>query len=377
MGRLVSLYLCLFCLPLAYASPTKELVQRIEILRQKMHIPGASVAVIDKGKIAWKKGFGFADLSHQRKITTQTLFQAASITKTLTAAATLKLLSEKGIAFDEPVNRYLKQWQIPTNQYSKTVPVSFRLLLNHTAAISNPYPDGGYGPKDKLPTLLEVYTGKKPATNPPLTVTQVPGRQFSYCNGCYAVLQGALEAIANKTYPALMQSLVLTPAAMSESRFDNNLAMTNPEAIALPYAPNLTPYANAPTRNPIYATGLLWTTAGDLAKFSLKMAEALKHSNDLITQSLATDLVTPSVSPTHGLGFFIGDKRGNEKACGRYIFHSGSNIGYLSLSIINKNGQQGAAILINISPKWEAKDYPQFKFIQQVIKLLGTHYQWA
>lgn len=341
-----------------------------------MHIPGASIAVIEKGKIVWAKSFGYADLSSKRTVTPNTLFQAASITKTLTSTAVLKLLEDKKLYLDEPVNRYLKDWQIPNNADTKKVAVTFRLLLNHTAAISNPYPDGGYGPKDRLPTLLEVFQGKKPATNPPLTVTRVPGSTYQYCNGCYAILQGAMEDIAKTAYPKLMQDLILTPAKMATSQFNNDLYPKEQSKIALPYDPTYRVYPNAPTRNPIYATGLLWTTATDLAKFNIAITKALKNDNDLISKKLALELITPSETPTHGLGYFIGDKAGNEKACGHYIYHSGSNIGYLTLSIINKNGQQGAVILINVSPEWDAKEYPQFDFIKATLKLIADNYRW-
>ena len=80
----------------------------------------------------------------------------------------LNLLSEHHISLDEPVNRYLKNWQIPENKFTQQTPITFRMLLNHTAAISNPYPNGGYGSKNTLSTLLKIYKELSPATNPPL-----------------------------------------------------------------------------------------------------------------------------------------------------------------------------------------------------------------
>ena len=180
-----------------------QLQRRIEQLRQEHGIPGASVAVIEDGTIVWAKGFGVADLASGRPVTTDTLFQAQSITKTLTALATVKLLAAKQIALDEPVNRYLQPWTIPENDYTAKVPVSFRMLLNHTGALSNPYPDGCCGPTETLPTLQQVLRGRPPANNPPITVERIPGSSFDYCNGCYTVLQPALESISQQSFPAL------------------------------------------------------------------------------------------------------------------------------------------------------------------------------
>lgn len=105
---------------LARANPAPKaltpLQERIDALRQEHGIPGASIAVIDDGEIAWARGFGLADQASGRPITADTLFQAQSITKTLTALATVKLLASRDIALDEPVNRYLKGWTIPENE---------------------------------------------------------------------------------------------------------------------------------------------------------------------------------------------------------------------------------------------------------------------
>ena len=97
------------------------LQERIDALRQEHGIPGASIPVIDDGEIAWARGFGKADQASGRPVTGDTVFQAQSITKTLTALATVKLLASRDIALDEPVNRYLKGWTIPENEYIPAV----------------------------------------------------------------------------------------------------------------------------------------------------------------------------------------------------------------------------------------------------------------
>ena len=97
------------------------LQERIDALRQEQGIPGASIPVIDDGEIALARGFVKADQASGRPVTGDTVFQAQSITKTLTALATVKLLASRDIALDEPVNRYLKGWTIPENEYIPAV----------------------------------------------------------------------------------------------------------------------------------------------------------------------------------------------------------------------------------------------------------------
>lgn len=378
------LIVCLILIPISYAiaAPPSSVMpialdKKISALLEQYGIPGASLAVVRNGKIIDIKSYGYADIATKRPVNSDTLFQAASITKTLTSTAVLKIMAADNISLNAPVNNYLKRWKIPENAYTKKHAVTILTLLNHTAAISNPYPDGGYSYKDTLPTLTQLFLGESPATNPPLTVTGVPGSKYSYCNGCYSILQMFLEDVTSRTYPDLMRSLVLQPVGMTNSYFDNQLFIDSPDKVALPYNANHQRFTRAPSASPIYATGLLWTTPTDLAKFIIAIQKSLNTSHGLLTQKQARSLVTPSSTPTRGLGFFISDKYGDEHRNGKYFMHTGNNIGYLTILIGSLDGKNGAVIMINISPDWNAKDFPQFGFIKDSLKLIGRYYHWA
>ena len=357
-------------------APPPALLESINQNLTSFNIPGASITVIDDGKITWASGFGYADLSVRRAVTKDTLFQAASITKTLTSLAALKTLDKNQISLDAVVNDHLTRWQIPSNSFTEESPISFRMLLNHTGGISNPYPDGCCGPDYPLPSLIQVFRGEAPATNPPLVATYLPGSEYRYCNGCYAIIQGGLEDISGKDFGVLLNESVLRPAKMDSSKFDNEFFRADQSSIALPYDPDHVVFQNAPMRNPILSTGTLWTTASDLARFNLHLTEALSGSNDLIEQTLARELVLPSSTETRTLGFFIGNKDAQTQADGGYIWHTGSNIGYLTISIISKDGQHGAVILINVSPEWAARESPQFAFITETLAVINRYYDW-
>lgn len=352
------------------------LEKELGALVRHYRIPGASLAVVHDGKILWVKSYGYADLATKRVVDTNTLFQACSITKTLTSVAVMQVLSAYHIPLDAPVNRYLKRWQIPVNVYTKKHPVTIRSLLNHTAAISNPYPDGGYGYKEALPTLTQLFRGAPPATNPPLVVTAMPGREYQYCNGCYAILQMFLEDVTQKSYPSLMRSQILQPIGMDNSYFDNRLFITSPDKVALPYNAAHQRFTKAPTSNPIYATGWLWSTPSDLAKFLIAIQQSLHTKHGILPRLQARALVSPSSTKTRGLGFFISDNKGDAKPHGKYFMHSGNNIGYLTLLIGSLDGQYGAVIMINISPPWNAKDFPQYQFIKESLKRIARYYHW-
>jgi len=83
-------------------------------------VPGISVAIISGGKVVWAGGFGVKEAGTTDSVTTATLFQAASISKPVTATAMLRLVSQRKVALDTNVNRYLKSWQGPDNKFPAT-----------------------------------------------------------------------------------------------------------------------------------------------------------------------------------------------------------------------------------------------------------------
>ena len=93
-------------------------------------IHGVTVAVIKDYKIDWAKGYGLADTSDKRPVTTQTLFQAASISKSLNAVGLLLLADQKKIDIHKDINTYLKSWKFPYDSLSKNKPVTTAHLLS-------------------------------------------------------------------------------------------------------------------------------------------------------------------------------------------------------------------------------------------------------
>jgi len=78
-------------------------------------IPGISIAVINNGVVDWARGFGYMNESTKEPVVQSTLFQAASISKVLTAIAFMKLKEKNEIDLDTDVNAYLRSWKIPMN----------------------------------------------------------------------------------------------------------------------------------------------------------------------------------------------------------------------------------------------------------------------
>ena len=97
--------------------------------------PSISVAVVKNGKIIWEDGFGYADLEHKRKATPATPYYTASITKTMTATALMKLSEQGLINLDSPVNKYLKRWKVTSYRWDARK-ATVKSVMSHTSGLT-------------------------------------------------------------------------------------------------------------------------------------------------------------------------------------------------------------------------------------------------
>jgi CubicO group peptidase (beta-lactamase class C family) len=184
-------------------------------------IPGLSVAVVSDGEIEWARGFGVKEYGQHGPVTTETLFEAASITKTIFTAALMKLASEGVLDLDEDVNSYLKSWRVPKNGNWQPI-VTLRQSLSHTAGL-NIHGVVGYARGDSIPTLVQVLNGEPPSIQPPITVDGIPGLQNRYSTGGYAIAEQIVIDVTGRSVAELVRELVLEPLEMGHSSMDEPL----------------------------------------------------------------------------------------------------------------------------------------------------------
>src|SRR5258707_12297248 len=141
--------------------------------------PGLCIACFDKGQIIGASGYGFADVSASKRVTSETLFQAASVSKSVTAFAALRLVQQGKLNLDEDVNRKLVSWKVPENEFTRNEKVTLRRLLSHTAGL-NVASVGSDLAWEPLQTPVQILDGQKPASNEPVRVDNTPGKGFRY-----------------------------------------------------------------------------------------------------------------------------------------------------------------------------------------------------
>jgi len=112
--------------------PNWTLAQRMKFY----HVNGVSIAVIKDYKIEWAKGYGWADSAEQRSVTTSTLFQAGSMSKSLNAVGILKLAQDGKLNLYADINKYLTTWKFPYDSVSHGKIITIANLLSHTAGLT-------------------------------------------------------------------------------------------------------------------------------------------------------------------------------------------------------------------------------------------------
>ncbi|HEX7708857.1 MAG TPA: serine hydrolase domain-containing protein [Thermoanaerobaculia bacterium] len=183
---------------------------------RELGVPAVSYAIIENGRVVTAVAHGVADLQSGRPATPDTLFQAASISKPVTAMAVLDLVEEGKLRLDDPVNSMLRSWRLPENELTAATPVTLRLLLSHSAGTTvHGFP--GYAIDAPRPTLAQILSGEPPANTVAVQVDLAPDTKFRYSGGGTTLAQAVLIDRSGLTFPELMRRTVLGPLGMRSS----------------------------------------------------------------------------------------------------------------------------------------------------------------
>ena len=196
----------------------------LQQLMDRFHVPGVGVAVIRDFEIHWAKGYGVADVESGARVDADALFQAASISKPVTAMAALRAVQDGRFSLDADINTILKSWKLPAGEFTRRQPVTPRALMSHTSGLGDGFGFPGYHPSAARPTIVEILNGSKPSNVGPVLMEREPFTAAKYSGGGVTLMQLALMDALGKPFPEIMQSLVLGPIGMTHSAFEQPLS---------------------------------------------------------------------------------------------------------------------------------------------------------
>ncbi|MDJ0921658.1 MAG: serine hydrolase domain-containing protein [Henriciella sp.] len=326
--------------------------------------PAVSIAVIENGEIAWAKTYGVADTETNAAANTDTVFQAASVSKPVAGAATMTLVDQGQLQLDAPVNDKLTAWSVPDNEFTVEQSVTLRHLMTHSAGLSvSGFP--GYTDGADIPTAVQILNGEAPANTPAVEVVRDPGMESHYSGGGLTVMQQLASDVSGKRFADLATENLFDPVGMTRSTFVQPLSGDWTEnAARAHFGVAAQPMPGLGNIYPELAAAGLWTTPTDLARFLLNVTEAAKgEEGRMLSVSSAREMLTPQIDGW-GLTFRVDDE-----ADGISIGHSGANYGFRSQMFAYTDGRGGAVIMTN-SDKGD-------RLISEILAAISSVYGWA
>ena len=291
---------------------------------KRLHIPGASLAIVRDGHITKAQGYGFANLESRSPATKETVYELGSTSKQFTATAVMMLVEEGKVRLDDTITKYFPEapqaWRV----------VTIRHLLTHTSGIQNHV---------AVPHWLDVFRTNLAFETAPsrdellkmffkMPLEFQPGATWAYDNTGYYLLGIIIEKASGKSYWQFLDERIFTPLGMNATR------STDPQPIvpnrASGYEWKNDHFENRPILLPAiaFSAGSLLSTAEDMAKW-----DAALYTEKLLKKSSLDQIWTPTKAKdkndapfNYGFGWFIDSYDGH-----RLVQHSGGTPGFSSV----------------------------------------------
>jgi CubicO group peptidase (beta-lactamase class C family) len=322
-----------------------HLDRKIPSLMAKYKIPGAIVAVIKDGELAFKNAYGYANVKSGRKMTTDDYCRVESISKSVTAWGVMKLVERGEINLDTPVAEYLKSWEFPESDYP-THKITVRQLLNHTSGLPLGTIGVQYEPTGQIPTLKESLTQNAlPNRN--------PGFHFEYSNVGYHILEMLIEEVTGLSFDQYMVQEVLRPLGMMHSSFEWRSSFADSFPDGYDFLDNPVP----PYVYPEKASGGLFATVDDIARFVCAGMLDSRARNNVLNKESILNLYTPSASKlgfyglafdSYGFGHLLEELPNGKSA----VAHGGQGTGWMTHFHAVPETGDGIVILTNSQRSW-------------------------
>jgi CubicO group peptidase (beta-lactamase class C family) len=328
----------------------------------KHKVPGVSVSYFAQGKIVWARGYGFANSEAKRPVTPDTLFQAASISKPIASLAALHLVEEGKLSLDEDVNVKLKSWKVPENEFTKAEKVTLRRILTHSAGLTvHGFP--GYASDEAVPAVVQVLNGEKPANTAPVRVDIEPGKIFRYSGGGFTIMQLLMTDVTSKPFPQIMHELVLQPAGMIHSTYEQPLPKALSANETMAYRADGQPVKGGPHTYPEMAAAGLWTTPTDLGHAAIEMEKEYDgQSSKILSQKMIRKMLSKQ-KDDWGLGVAV-----EGEGATLHFSHSGGNEGYRCFFVDYPVRHEGMAVMTNSDSGPQVYD--------EVLRAIAKEYGW-
>lgn len=328
---------------------------------QHYHVPGLSMAIIKDFRIDTVLTYGVQDVETNVPVTANTRFQAASISKAVSAVFALHEVEKKRLTLTDDIQTYLTSWQIPRVGSSETITLAH--LLSHTAGI-NVSGYAGYAIDRPMPATTAILNGLSGnGETEKVRQSEKVGKGFVYSGGGYSIVQQALEDQTRQSFAELSDQDLFRPLGLNNSSFRTSFSPAETRSMAAGHSKS-GDSMQGKWRNYPAAAGGLWTTATDLARLIIEVQQSYHNrSNKVLSQPMVRQMLTPFNNPIYGLGFYLDGKPAN-----LYFSHNGNNVGFQANVIAHTQKGYGVVVMTNS----DAGN----PLIKEIFRAVSAQYGW-
>ncbi|MBT2134349.1 beta-lactamase family protein [Croceibacterium sp. LX-88] len=288
----------------------------IDEVRTRPEFVGLSVAVARGDDLIVDRGYGIADLEWNAPVDASTIFRIGSMTKQFTAAAILKLAEQGKLSVDDPLSRYVPEFDTGGRV------VTIRELLNHTSGIPEYTMQPGFFGRLSLidvsdAELLQLVSGK------PFDFE--PGAGWRYSNTNYYLLGMVVAKASDRAYAAFMQDEFFTPLGLTHTRYGSETAIIPHRAQGYSFDPDTHSRSNdaAISMNTPGGGGALVSSAGDLVRWQIALTNGRAIRPASFEQMIGSPVKMGPSEALYGFGVTIDRLDGQ-----RIITHGGGINGF-------------------------------------------------
>ena len=337
----------LLLLSVCLVATAQDRIEKIDSIFTSLHTAkkfNGNVLIAEKGEVLYKKSFGLANESTGERLTDQSVFELASVSKQFTAMGIVLLHRDGKLKYDDKMIQYLPELSMyPT--------VTIRQMLNHTSGLPDYEAlfDTLYDKKSIATnqTIIDVLTRHRP----PLLFE--PGTKWEYSNTAFSLLATIIERLSGKSYAVFLQKRIFLPLKMEQTLVHRRRCQ--PKSIphyAFGYVrdtatgKNVLPDNLSATKYVIWLDGIVGDgTVNSTVNDLLKWDRAL-YDEKFLSKEEAKEVFEPSSLTTrktktyYGMGWFIE----TDKSCGKLVWHTGGWPGYRTY--IERQPEQDRTIII-------------------------------
>ncbi|MDP1823232.1 MAG: serine hydrolase domain-containing protein [Archangium sp.] len=294
-------------------------------------VAGLAIAVLHDDQL-WLDTSGAASLTPFRKVTPGTSFRVASITKTFTAAAVMRLVEQGRLELEADVRA-----QVPEFPAKDGGVVTVQTLLNHTSGI------GTYTSPADGRTVTAYSTEQSLGLFKDRPLLAPPGAAFVYSSYGYVLLGALVERVAHRRFGEHLREAFLGPLGLRDTGLEDRRS-TAPGATGYSMGSRGLVAARALDISSRFSSGGLRSTVGDVITWARAWLDGAVVSETSWRKMTTPAVTTDGFSPDYGLGFAVYPMRGR-----RVVAHAGGQPGASSILLMVPEERFAVVVLSNVS----------------------------